>query len=258
VVLASNVCIAPLRALACAVASSASVRLKPSRRDPVVAELLVRALSEPDILVTETIGARSGEALHLYGSDEAIAEVTASVDPEVRVTSHGHGIGVAVVDWPDRRAAEAIAEDLVAFDGRGCLSPRVVIASGDPERFGELLHQALGHHPIARGRCDHHDRAALQRYGRTMEAVGRWLQGPHHGVACDPDPEAIALPPPLRSTIVVPANGIAHLDPTLVTTIGHDGGGELFQQLAERCPRARRAALGDMQRPPLDGPVDRR
>ena len=43
-----------------------------------------------------------------------------------------------------------------------------------------------------------------------------------------------------------------------LTSIGADDQGPVTSTAHALAPRARRAALGEMQRPPLDGPVDMR
>ena len=244
VVLSANVCTAALRAIAWAVASAPEVIVKPSRRDPVLAELLCYALG---LRIASQIDPEPGDALHIYGSDETIAAIASALPDGVHIVAHGTGIGVAVGD-----DAAAIAGDLIVFDGAGCLSPRVAIAE-DPRAFAGALHEALLDSDIPRGRVD---RAALARYRQTMKVVGGVLEGPHHLVAFDEAPRAIALPPAHRGIIVVPPSAAALLPARHIAAIG--GSGTLCDALAEQCPGARRSALGKMQKPPFDGPVDRR
>jgi hypothetical protein len=83
-------------------------------------------------------------------------------------------------------------------------------------------------------------------------------------VGLDLDPRALVLPPAARVVHVVPADagsGPALLSPWAdhLTCVGVGGEGEGLARAVEvMAPRARRAALGAMQRPPLDGPVDLR
>src|SRR5690606_15905285 len=101
------------------------------------------------------------------------------------------------------------------------------------------------------------DRAALRRAQATYAAIGAFLEGPHHAVACDPTPRSIDLLPPLRAALVVAADTTTLFEPVrhAITCIG--GEGPLAEAL-HAMTRVRRAPLGAMQKPPLDGPVDLR
>jgi acyl-CoA reductase-like NAD-dependent aldehyde dehydrogenase len=276
VVLAANVCTAPLRAVACALASAPTVCLRPSRRDPVVAELLVEALGEDRsfsasvsiVRNEQELSPEPGEALHVYGSDETIADIRQHLAAGVRLWAHGTGIGLAVVEDTVGldSAATAFALDLVPFDGRGCLSPRLVMVHGDEIRaraFCEAAHAALLREgeAVPRGPLSPDDAAVLRRYRDTLIAIGDVLEGGHHLLAFDPSPETLALGPPLRSALVIPARAIPEpvrrIAPR-VTALGHAGEGTLYDALTELLPRARRSPLGQMQRPAFDGPVDLR
>ncbi|HHH31009.1 MAG TPA: proline dehydrogenase [Polyangiaceae bacterium] len=282
-VLAANVCTAPLRAIACALASSATVFVRPSRRDPVVTELLAHALDEDaaftgTVALVDRIEPATGDAVHVYGRDETIATYRSQLPDGARLHGHGTGLGVAVVesnaDLID--AAVAFATDLVPFDGRGCLSPRVVLVAGDPRTpaararaFAIAAAEALARlgERVPRGPLQAPDAAALRQYADTMTAIGEAFEGPHHLLGLDLDPhesgETLPVGPALRCALVLPV--LAGLLPeglpplaSSVTAIGSAGDGLLTEAIAALAPRARRSPLGRMQRPPLDGPVDLR
>ncbi|WP_437572758.1 acyl-CoA reductase [Sorangium sp. So ce542] len=293
VVLAANVCTAPLRAIAVAAATAPEVLVRPSRRDPVVAELLARALSADegfardggaialvaDVALGDAGAQAAGEEprdgapraeLHVYGSDQTVATLRAQAGRGVLVRGHGAGLGLAVVG-PDARLAEAardIADDVVPFDQRGCLSPRFVLVEGPAERAEALaraLHEALAAAGtrVPRGPLDGAARAEVAMYRATLEAVGSFREGEGHGVGVDPAPRSLLLPPAARVVHVAASSaGAARalLAPIrgAITAIGAGGGGELARAVSDAAPRARVSALGWMQRPPLDGPVDLR
>jgi hypothetical protein len=281
VVLSANVCTAPLRAFALAVATSPRVHVRPSRRDPVVAELLARFLQEDELFrhtlegtieLVDAITPAAGEELHVYGSDASIAAITRGLPPGVVVRGHGTGFGIAVVgfDVSLEGAGEAVASDVVPFDQRGCLSPRLVLVEGLSERaealareLDESLERAAKRVP--RGPLDAATAAEIALYGASMEAVGSFLARPSHAIGVDPFPRAFVLPPAARVVHVVAAQAEdvpRLLDPWVefLTTVGahpqHDG--PLTRAVHARAPYARRSVLGSMQRPPLDGPVDLR
>src|SRR6188768_1707739 len=136
VLLSANVFVAAHRAIAIALAASAEVRVRASRREPEMAELLLAGAPGSFQLVTE-LSPHSGDRLWAYGSDETMDNVAVTLPAGVAFHAHGSGFGVAVLDGA-RADAElsallrALAEDIVLFDQRGCLSPRVVLLQAEP------------------------------------------------------------------------------------------------------------------------------
>ncbi len=279
VVLAANVCTAVLRAIALAAATSREIVVRPSRRDPVVTDLLVRALSA-DATFVQTLGASitrastitpsPGDELHVYGSDASIQAVTRDVPRDVLLRGHGTGIGLAIVDADVSLddAAEAITRDVVPFDQRGCLSPRFVLVEGGrarAEAFVHALDDALSRaaNDVPRGPLDPALSAEITLYGASMQAVGLFLARPSHAIGLDPSPRALVLPPAARVVHVVavaPDETPKLVGPWLdfLTVVGTRGDTPLARAVLERAPFARHSPLGSMQRPPLDGPVDLR
>ena len=278
VVLAANVCTAVLRATAVAVATAPRVTLRPSRRDPVLAEILARALAADAVFAAAggaiervaEIAPAPGDELHLYGSDEAMAALSARAPAGVVVRAHGTGLGLALVgrDVALDAAAEALARDVVPFDQRGCLSPRAALVEGGAARaeaFAAALDRALVElgRRVPRGPLDAAARAELALYRAAIQAVGVYREGPDHAVGLDAAPRALVLPPATRVVHVVAAEAASA--PALLavwaehlTCVGSDDDGALVRAVHALAPRGRRARLGAMQRPPLDGPVDLR
>ena len=278
VVLSANVCVGALRAVACAVATAPVVRVRSSRRDPVLGAILARELGRDRAFlaasgaithVTE-IAAAAGDEVHVYGSDEAIAAIAASLDDGVVLRAHGTGLGLAVVGGgvDVAAAADAIARDVVPFDQHGCLSPRAVLVEGGPDRADALaaaLDRALSSlgARVPRGPIDAATAAAITRYRGTLEAIGGTFAGRDHLVGVDLDPRALLIPPAARVVHVAALEAAAApalLAPLVdhLTVVGADDDGDLARAVTLMAPRARRARLGHMQRPPLDGPVDLR
>jgi hypothetical protein len=292
VVLSANVFVAPLRALALARAASSRVTIRPSPRDPVLTRALVEAASDPAIQVVEERDVASvlgaGE-VHVYGRDETIAEVRrglrARARENVRVRGYGAGMGAAVVSEGAsiERAAEDLARDVVAFDQRGCLSPSVVAVLGDDARaasFGEALHERLDGWAVRvpRGDLGPEEQAEASRWRDAMAFAGSLhgeLRGGgartrarSHMVAVTPEGSPWWPPPPGRHVQVIAVSTsalgerLAPLAPVLVA-LGTDDPARLAALVALDAPAPssfspRVSALGRMQRPALDGPVDRR
>jgi hypothetical protein len=281
VVLSANVFTAALRAVALARAASTCVLVRPSSREPVfVRELLARA-ADPAITIVDRIPSerfggqgrgRVGE-VHAYGRDETIAAIRARLPPDVRLRAHGAGFGVAVIagDALDDTAAR-LADDVVAFDQKGCLSPRVAfVVGGEDGRpaarraqvFAERLARALDALGVSvpRGRLEAEERAAITRYVETMRTVGAVEAGASFVVAVAEPNSPMLLPPIGRVVHVLPVdhaavagNLLSPLEPWLVA-VGEDVPGAA-DGIAP--PHARRSGVGFMQRPRFDGPVDRR
>lgn len=261
VILSANVFVAALRAIVLARAAAPTVTVRPSSRDPAFATALVRELADPAVtLAAEPRGAE----IHVYGRDETIAHVRASAPPGTIVRGHGAGIGIAaILESADLdAAAEALADDVIAFDQRGCLSPRIAfVAAPSVFAFGEKLHAALTarEHAIPRGELSPSECADAQRYADTLRFAGTLYEGKAHlvGVA-----EPLLVPPsgrhlhvmPIAATTALPA-ALAPLARSIVAI----GLADPTHAIVSSLPRhARISALGRMQRPPLDGPVDRR
>jgi len=275
VVLSANVFVGALRAVALARAASDDVVVRPSRRDPAFARALVDAaigLGDTHVRIDETLDVASVEAgeIHVYGRDETIADVRAKAREGVRVQGHGSGMGVALVTAAAElaQAARGLAEDVVVFDQRGCLSPRIALVIGDETRaaaFADALHAELDHlgGSIPRGDVPADERAASGRYIATMTYACRVLVGSQHAIGIAPPGAPLVLPPPYRHVHVAACATIADAEKLLtplakaVVSIGSNDV-EAARTVARACPWARLSALGMMQRPPLDGPVDGR
>jgi len=270
VVLSANVFVAPLRALALARATAEHVTIRPSPRDPVLAHALVEAAGDSGLCVVEEkdVGAVEAGEIHVYGRDSTIAAVRARARPGVTVRGHGAGMGVAIVSAAAdlEAAARALALDVVAFDQRGCLSPRAVLALGArarAEALAEALDTALSSlgTRIPRGQLLKDETAAASLWREACAFAGRVREGTDHVVAVGPEGTPLLVPPSGRHVIVVASSSVEAMAAALapvapfIVSVGTDDPrwvGAVAPALA------RVSTLGRMQRPPLDGPVDRR
>jgi hypothetical protein len=270
VVLSANVFVGALRALALARAASSDVIVRPSRRDPAFVRALVDEARDPALRIDEDMDLSAVEdgEIHVYGRDETIAEIRARVRPGVRVRGHGAGMGVA---WVSSMAAIAsaardLADDVVVFDQRGCLSPRLALVEGDLDRasaFAEALHAELERLDVVvpRGALPADERAASDRYVATMTYACRALVGTGHAIGIAPPGAPMILAPAYRHVHVTAcptlddARGALSSMAHAIVAVGSDD----ETQARRLAPAwARVSSLGRMQRPPLDGPVDLR
>jgi hypothetical protein len=275
VVLSANVFVAPLRAIALARAAAPRVTVRASPRDPVLATALVAAAGDPAVTLTSERDPASTPAdrIDVYGRAETLAAVREAARPGVVVREHGPGLGVAyVAAGADRDAcAEALAADVVPFDQRGCLSPRVALVEGtaaEAEAFARALHDRLvaWEARVPRGELAEAEHAAAGRWRDALAFAGGVFAGGAASVAfVEGEASALpvlAVPPPGRNVLVVAvrsrADARAALAPIapFVVALGCSAGGSEAREVAP--PHARVSPLGGMQRPPLDGPVDRR
>lgn len=272
VILSANVFVGALRALALALAASPEVYVRPSRREPLVATLLARALDEAGedtrVHLVDAIEPMPGDEVQVYGRDETIRELRQGLSPDIHLRGHGTGFGIAVLEEGAdlARAAEALSRDVIPFDQRGCLSPRIVLAApAVAEAFASEMARALRHAEIEvpRGRVFEEERSAASTWMSTVAMLGGLEEGPWGAVGLDVTSRSLLLPPPGRHLHVMAARDIEHLSRLLsplapfVTTIGASEG-PLTAAARKLAPGARLASFGRMQRPPLDGPVDRR
>ncbi len=272
VLLSANVFVAAFRAIAVALAQSPSVYVRPSRREPEMTRLLHRASGGAFELV-DTLSPRPGEHLWAYGTDQTLARLKAELPGGVHLHAHGAGLGVAVIgrdtilrDVFVDEAADRLARDMVAFDQRGCLSPRLTLVEGDrrgAESFAGALARALARYEeaIPRGRLTQDEAADFIRYRDTMLYAADTLPAGKGLVVLDPVVDRLQVPPVGRVMHVTQVTSIESHFQTLakrVTSVGISGHDRLEGILRATIGERRYVPLGQMQTPPLDGPSDLR
>lgn len=269
VVLAANVFTAAQRAIALALAAAPRVYVRPSRRDPTFARALIDAMADRRVTCIETLSSEATRGVvHAYGRDATMRTIAS--DTGLPVWAHGAGLGVAVVSPRTELdlAARMVADDVVVFDQRGCLSPRVAFVLGDlerAERFGLALAETLALDTIRLppGHVSPEERAEILRARDVALLCGEVSGTVGAMVAVTPlekDAACILFPPgrhvsvvPVRDEIELRAR-LAFLGRALVGVACDDE--NLARSVAPEWVRI--ASLGKLQKPPLDGPVDLR
>jgi hypothetical protein len=268
VLLSANVFVGALRAIAVALASSAAVRVRPSSREPLTAALLHRADPEAFELVSE-LRPRPLEHVWAYGQDATISKLRNDLPRGVVLHGHGNGFGVTVVTaGSELTPAEyaAIALDIAVFDQRGCLSPRFVLLECDRSTgigFANRLLAALTRvaEQLPLGSIDPLTTAATARHRELWRSLGDVYLGPAGMVTLDCDGNPWGTPPSGRTIHVrITRDAFADLagQADAITAVGTRADPRLAAKILELCPRVRWSPFGWMQRPRLDGPVDRR
>lgn len=271
VVLSSNVFVAAHRALALGLAAAPVVRARPSRREPEMARLLARGAPGLFELVPE-IDPAPGHHVWAYGSDDTLRALSASLPAGVTLHAHGSGFGVVVLELSGSegggelaRVAGQIALDVVPFDQRGCLSPRVVLVTGAAEgaaRLAGALAEALaeieGRIPLGTLSAD--ERAAAVLHREAWLVAGRVISAGRGMVTLDEASAPLTLPPVGRNVHVRFTPDLPVIAPALAPSVAAVGasGRSTRSAIAAVFPRARVSEIGEMQQPAFDGPVDRR
>ncbi len=276
VVLSANVFVGALRAMALAVAAAPEVVVRPSSREPSFCQALVDAMEDAcvasSIAITDVLETSIDDEVHLYGRDETMRVICHELPRDQRVRAHGTGLGVVAVgsdaNW--FATARAVAMDVVPFDQRGCLSPRVVLLHGslaDAKLFAKALtHELLEwESKVPIGSIEPGERAALVRYKDTMSAVGDVLEASTSVIGYVEGARTLLLPPPGRHVHIAACRDAREAKALIgpwerfVVALGEAECSDPFVSTLEGfLPKARIGPVGQMQCPALDGPVDRR
>jgi hypothetical protein len=264
VLLPANVFIAAHRAIALALAESPLVQVRPSRREGAFVRLLARAA--PGLFtLTEELAPSRGDSVWAYGTDETLSAVLAQLPEGIRFHASGAGFGIAVIDAAsaDGTAARGLAQDIVAFDQRGCLSPRLALFAGTrPEARAFAAAVAAELRSLATevplGALLRDEAATVTRFRDSAAYAGELeLAGPGYVAVL----EHVTPAPVGRNLVIVPnARPEALLRPlaSSVTSAGVAASASLVEIVRRVLPHARVSGVGHMQRPPFDGPADRR
>jgi hypothetical protein len=202
-----------------------------------------------------------------YGRDESLEAVRNEMPTGVLFHGYASGFGIAAVasDCGEATAdiAAAIVSDVVPFDQRGCLSPRIVLARGSKVWARDLCQELVralsaANHDVPLGTLSQDEAAELTRYRDTMTFAGDSLHAGKSVIGFD-DRGNVLLPPVGRNLHVACVDDFASALQSVtghVTSVGAPL--TLHTEFERIVPNARLARLGEQQRPPLDGPVDRR
>ena len=163
-VLAGNVPGVAITATIRALVVRSGVLCKLPESEPGLLPLFARLLAQQDSLLGRCVAATwwSGDSFPaawrewakwagravVYGGDEMVEAVRASLPADTDLVSYGPKTGVAVV-LPEASAGAAreLARDICAYDQQGCVSPRLVYVVGESTRpFVEALASALAEH----------------------------------------------------------------------------------------------------------------
>lgn len=265
VVFTRTVATAPIEWCAALLGRGSAVTLKAPADAQGLAPLLAEAAAAvglPLEVRTDRQVVEDADLVVAMGSDATIAEIRASLRPEVRFLAHGHRFSAAWVTGrptPDpkvpadfRDAWGAVAADLALHDGRGCLSPAVVLTPLPLDETCDAMAAALAR---AEARWPPGGRSAGEgaaiRARRALARVVGVVRGDVHGL-----PVAKLVPVALpRSVAVVHVPDAAAAAAVLapwrrsLSTVGSDD--PAADRVWVDAGATRVCGLGRMQRPPM-------
>jgi hypothetical protein len=266
VLLSANVFVAAHRAIALALAASANVSVRPSRRESALTELLFSETGDLFALTTE-LAPKPGEHVFAYGSDATLTQVRRTLPPGTTFHAHGSGIGVVLAELDEltdfREIAAKIALDTALFDQRGCLSPRTILARGSEPQvqdFVDQLRLALDEVEarIPRGELSSGEQADITRYRDSAAFAAEIFPAGKGWLSLSPD---TLVPPIGRNLHVARVNafepGLSGFA-GLVACVGSAVSAQTEQTIRASFPEPRWTEVGKMQTPAFDGPVDLR
>jgi hypothetical protein len=273
VLLAGNVFVAGFRAILLGVLQADECFVRPSSRAQTMTMLLAEA-SPGAFQVVDQLRPEPGDHVWAYGSDETLNQLRADLPRGTRLHAHGSGMAVAVFVEPKQlydeddlwQALSGLTTDVILFDQRGCLSPRLVLVQGSEafsQKIAGLLTSALtdAESFVPRGLLSADEQANILHYETIFTFLGAFRRAGLGGVTLDPESERIVMSPVGRYLHITRTSDALALMCTLgphITSFGTWGDPHLEGQVLEAIGRRRVAAFGRFQQPELDGPVDLR
>lgn len=252
-VAARSVLTAPLEWCALLLAHGSRVHLKHPAGAPGLAPWLVdhaEAVGLPLTASSHREPLSSAELVIAMGSDATLRTLAARYG---QVLGFGHRVSLAILPQnTPRPLIDALAADLAAHDGRGCMSPCLVLTTdsslSDP--LAEAMAAAQVRWP--RGSLSDGEHAALRTRRALARAAGRVHEG--QGWSVHQLPLALVRPvslPRSAQVAVVPGlmDALASLTPSFPPLSTLSAPTALHHALRSLAPRV--CELGQMQRPPL-------
>ena len=291
VILAGNVFTAALRAVALPLLARSPVLVKAPTGGAALVSAMIDALDAVDEVVSDqvrlvTFGRddqaatgsllRVADTVAVYGDDQTLCAIRGLCPARTRIVPHGHGVSAAYVPrgaLADRARVRAVARrlanDVVAYDQLGCLSPQVVLVQSggvvDTVGFAGALHEALDElEPLLpRGLLPKEVLPQIAQWRGVAAARGTVFQGAGH--LCAAESGALRLGPGYRHVGVYGCAGVGDLGQKLrpmgghLKSLGVAGGVGDRTEVALSLPTGlapRICPIGTMQTPPLDAYFD--
>ncbi len=143
IVLAQGVFTSSLEWLSLSLASGASVHLKAPSAENELVEFLTTTFSEAgfDITCSTNRNIPPSDLLYAFGSDQTLQDIQHQT-AHAEFKGYGHRFSVVICGESSSEAFR-VSQDLLAYDGRGCMAPVGIFCVGNAEDFSEMLYQEL-------------------------------------------------------------------------------------------------------------------
>ena len=143
IVLARGVYTAGLEWTALALASGAAVHLKLPSGSTQTVQQWIQVFQANDLPITFDDSRHLPEAdwLWVFGEDDNIRSIQSTV-PHAHMQSYGHRFSFAI-STDDPIDVKRVAQDIIAYDTRGCMAPVAICCTGNATRFAERLFDEL-------------------------------------------------------------------------------------------------------------------
>lgn len=277
-ILPSNVFTAPLRAMLLPLLFGNPVIAKASSRGDCLAHLFAEAIAEVDPLMRDALFVITfssserallerllvqAKSVAAYGTDQTVRAIRELLPAQTRYQAHGSGLGLAILDGEvGDEILSRFAEDIIAYDQRGCLSPHALYIRGDCEEAASALERALTAASFRRPRgAIPLELASAQLQWRAVgEARGELIEGHDFAITIEPEgPPRIS--PGYRNIAIIPLRSadefrqIAKGLGQRLKALGIES--EEREAIVKSLPPLavpRVSSLGAMQRPAIDEP----
>jgi hypothetical protein len=195
----------------------------------------------------------SADTVVALGSDATLAAIAVQLAPRHTFLGYGHRVSAAHLRDPQDHELAALARDLLAWDGHGCLSPSVVWTSHDLEDTAQALLKELERLETELPFTPSAEMAHARYVAEALGAMGGTVvRGAHARLILRDEPTFLSGPAG-RVIHVLPDRGAPWRD--LGASLSTLGCSEASDATPEH-DTIRRCPLGQMQRPALDWPHD--
>lgn len=229
-------------------------------------EGLALAISQADELVRpDCFSSADSEALDgvlesvdtvvALGSDATLTALSAHLGPHHTFVGYGHRVSAAHLRDPEDHELVRLAQDLLAWDGHGCLSPTVIWTSGDLDGTARALLEAIKSQERELPFRPSAEMAHAHYVTEALGAMGGTVMGSDTTRLILRDDPAFVSGPGGRVVYLLPDQGAPWRDlGVTLSTLGcsEASSAQPSHESTRRCP------LGEMQRPALDWPHDGR
>jgi hypothetical protein len=195
----------------------------------------------------------SADTVVALGSDATLAAIRERLETRHTFVGYGHRVSAAHLQDPEDQELTALAHDLLAWDGQGCLSPSVIWTNHDLKDTAQALLTELERLETQLPFTPSAEMAHARYVAEALGAMGGAVLGGATVRLILKDEPTFLPSPASRVVHVLPDQGAPwRAMGVSLSTLGCSEASEATPEHAS----TRRCLLGQMQRPALDWPHD--